>query len=145
MPAAESHLGDAAREWAEVRDHHYAWEDRSGPQRSPFSEYDQLGRKQPRRLAITDYLLMIARIEPERVRRVPVLAVPESGEDDDGPFALVTCPCGGRPIARSALEQCSGCERYYAEVGGGVVFVVYGAMKPPPLLEKNSAPSEVPD
>lgn len=105
-----------------------------GPQQGdPFAEFDLLGRKQPRRLGMPDYLLMVARIEPGRVRRVPAPAVAEEGVDDEGEFSMVTCPCGAHPMVRSALAKCAGCERHYVAIELGVVYVCYGAMTPPPL------------
>lgn len=99
----------------------------------PFAEYDTLDRKQPRRHGIPDYLLMIARIEPARVRRVPSVAIEDEGTDDAGGFAFVNCPCGARPIVRDDLEKCKGCERYYVLVSTGRVYLTYGAMSPPAL------------
>lgn len=111
----------------------FEWEDRPGPTAGPFAAFDDFGRRIPRRLGIADYLLTIARSEPARVRRVPSAAVVEEGDDDDGPFGMVTCPCGGRPIVRSVLEPCVGdCDRYYVRFDGGMVFVAY-AGEPPPL------------
>lgn len=95
----------------------------------PFGEYDLLGRRQPRQLGVPDFLLFVARIDPTRVRRVPDLAVSEEGADDDGAFALVTCPCGARPVVRSRLVCCDGCQRHYVYVGA--VWVAYGDMPVP--------------
>lgn len=100
---------------------------------SPFRQVDGLGRQVPRRLGVETYLLMVARIEPERVRRIPSVAVLEEGEDDDGRFALVSCPCGGHPTVRAALVKCEGCQRFYALMGLGSVWVAYGDMAVPPL------------
>jgi hypothetical protein len=95
--------------------------------------YDLVDRRIPRRLGLPDYLLVVARIEPARVRKVPSRAVVDDGHDDDGAFAFVDCPCGAKPIVRADLGKCSGCERYYVLVGSGSVFLTYGAMTPPPL------------
>lgn len=100
----------------------------------PFAEYDFLGRKQPHRLGLADYLLLIARIDPARVRRVPSTAIAEEGADEIAEFAFVDCPCGARPVVRQTLEQCKGCERWYVLFEQGVVFVTYGEMAPPPLV-----------
>lgn len=101
--------------------------------------YDGLGRRQPRRIfTVPDCLLMVARIEPARVRRVPASAVAEDGADDEGGYSMVTCPCGGHPIARERLARCPGCERYYTHVRPGSVWVTYGAMSPPPLTSGSS-------
>lgn len=97
--------------------------------------YDLCDRQQPRHIGLPDYLLLVARIEPARVRLVPKTAIPEDGHDDDGPFAFVACPCGARPIVRAPLERCPSCERYYCLVFPRV-FVTYGAMAPPPLPDR---------
>ena len=94
--------------------------------------YDLLDRRAPRRLGLADYLLLVARSDPARVRTVPQRAVVDDGHDDDGDFALVACPCGTRPIVRERLERCGGCERFYALIGPKV-FCCYGEMTPPPL------------
>lgn len=100
----------------------------------PFAEYDTLDRKQPRRHGLPDYLLLIARIAPGRVRRVPSSAIEDEGLDDElGDFAFVNCPCGARPVVRDDLEKCNGCERYYVLVERGRVYLTYGAMSPPEL------------
>lgn len=99
--------------------------------------YDLVDRRQPRQLGLPDYLLMVARIQPARVRRVPARAVVDDGHDDDGDFAFVACPCGAKPIARGALAKCSGCERYYVLVAPGHVFLTYGEMTPPPLSDRS--------
>lgn len=98
--------------------------------------YDLVDRRQPRQLGLPDYLLMVARIEPARVRKVPRHAVVDDGQDDDGEFAFVVCPCGAKPIARGSLEKCSGCERRYVLVARSHAFVTYGAMTPPPLVSQ---------
>lgn len=98
---------------------------------SPFIEHDFLGRQVPRRQGIEGYLLFIARISPGRVRSVPARAVLEEGVDDDGPFAMVACPCEARPVVTSRLAKCPGCQRWYVYVEGGRAFVTYGAMTPP--------------
>lgn len=67
----------------------------------------------------------------ERMRQVPARAVVEEGEDDDGPFSLVTCPCGQNPIVRSELSQCEGCERHYLRLERSA-WVLYGDMPVPP-------------
>jgi hypothetical protein len=112
----------------------FDWEDEPARQQSgPFSLFDSLGRKIPRRLGIADYLLTIARSEPARVRRVPSQAVVEEGEDEHGSFSFVTCPCGARPVVRQRLEKCDGCARNYVRFEGGAVFVAYGDGGAPPL------------
>lgn len=100
---------------------------------SPFAEFDLLGRKQPHRLGLPSYLLLIARLDPARVRRVPSSAITEEGQDETGEFSFVGCPCGAHPVAAAEMVKCSGCERYYVEFERGAVYVVYGAMEPPPL------------
>lgn len=99
-----------------------------------FGSVDALDRKIPRRLEIADYLLLIARSEPARVRRVPASAVVEEAAEDETEVAYVTCPCGAHPVARPALEKCVGCERHYVRFEQtGMVFVCYGDMEPPLL------------
>jgi hypothetical protein len=79
------------------------------------------------------YLLVMAHLDPTRVRYVPATAIVEQGENGDvGDYALLQCPCGSRPVVTDGLSQCVGCERYYVTVSA-CVYVVYGAMKPPPL------------
>lgn len=92
--------------------------------------YDLHGRREPRRL---DLNLMLTAIPgfARQFRRVPARAVAEDGEDESGRFALVSCPCGSRPIVRDSLAKCSGCERFYALSASGRVFVTYGEMDPP--------------
>lgn len=97
---------------------------------------DRLGRKQIRRPPLPAYLLIMARIDPTRVREVPQLAIAEDGVDDQGAYALLSCPCGGQPIVREGLEKCVGCERYYTLTAPGCLHVVYGAMEPPPLIRR---------
>lgn len=102
--------------------------------------YDGLGRPQPRRMfTVPGCLMMIARIEPARVRRIPVSAIAEEGVDDNGGFSMVACPCGAKPVAQERLAKCPGCERYYVHVRVGNVYVVYGAMEPPPLPGSSSS------
>lgn len=98
----------------------------------PLTEYDGFGRRQlyrPFRLPF--WLLFIARIEPARVRRVPASAIVEERLDDD--VSLVACPCGAHPVVSSQLAKCGGCERYFARIEVGHIYVAYGAMAPPPL------------
>lgn len=124
----------AREKWLIAEGHRYDFDDRPGREGgSAFAEYDLLGRKQPRVISIPDYLLMVARIDPARVRRVPAAAITEEGLDDQGEFAYVACPCEAHPVVRGELEQCTSCERRYVLVGTGAVFVAYGAMEPPPL------------
>lgn len=93
------------------------------------SEYDAFERKVPRKidlgLAFRAYPALAARF-----RAVPSRAIAEEGVDDEGAFALVTCPCGQNPIARSRIGQCVGCERWYI-TEKGTVLVLYGDMEPP--------------
>lgn len=93
---------------------------------------DLLGRTFGRRLPMTTYIDLMMRSKPERVREVPRAAIEEDGHDDDGPFAMVKCPCGHQPIAHYCIEKCSGCQRYYLTFGPKV-FVIYGDMEPPAL------------
>jgi hypothetical protein len=95
--------------------------------------YDAVGRRVPRQLGLPEYLLLVARIEPARVRRVPARAVVDDGIDDDGEWAFVACPCGAQPVVRRALEKCRACERYYVFISPGFVFLSYGSMTPPEL------------
>jgi hypothetical protein len=92
------------------------------------SEYDALDRKVPKKidlgLAMRAFPALAA-----RMRVVPFRAIAEEGEDDEGAFALVECPCGQRPIARSTLTACGGCERWYLKEGS--VLVLYGDMELP--------------
>lgn len=98
---------------------------------------DRLGRQQPRPLGVGSLLgagiaLMAQRQGDDcsnRVRRVPRKAVVDVGDDDDGAFAFVTCPCGARPIVRGGLTKCPGCERWYTFHVR--VYVVYGDMDVP--------------
>jgi hypothetical protein len=114
-------LGFAVRE---------AQQDRGRDVGGPFAARDAFDRRVPTRLGLHHYLLVVARSDPDRVRPVPAAAVQDENTDDDGAFALVACPCEHKPVVRSRLEKCPGCERYYTLVGNGV-FVVYGAMTPP--------------
>lgn len=99
----------------------------------PFDQFDAIGRKRPQRLTIAHYLLEVARIDPERVRRVPAAAIEEEGVDEIGEFSYVKCPCGMRPVVRPTLEKCTGCDRNYVHIDLGAVYVAYGNMAPPPL------------
>jgi hypothetical protein len=92
------------------------------------SEYDALGRKVPRKIGL-DLALRRFPALVERMREVPARAIAEEGEDDEGAFALVECPCGQKPIARSKLTPCSGCERWYLKETS--VLVLYGDMELP--------------
>lgn len=136
MSAAEGDLTEGVDWLQRWRDAGYGfdWDDLPQVQLGPFGSVDSLGRKIPRRLGIHDYLLTVARSEPARVRRVPAAAVSEEGiDDEEGPYALVTCPCGARPVVRAALAKCTGCDRNYVCIDGGV-FVAYGNMLAPPLV-----------
>lgn len=104
---------------------------------SPFRQVDSLGRQVPRRLGVETYLLMFARMAPERVRRIPSTAILEEGEDEQGRYALVRCPCGGHPTVRARLQQCDGCGRFYVSLALGAVWVAYGDMPVPPLPKPN--------
>lgn len=92
--------------------------------------YDRLGRRLPRRLPMTHFIELAVRSKPDRLREVPRRAVADDGVDDDGHFAMVECPCGGKPIVRYPIEKCGGCERYYVLVAP-TVFVLYGDMALP--------------
>lgn len=116
-------MSDWVTRWREA-------EDTRGQEGGLFATYDAIGRKNPRRLGHADYLLLIARSDPARVRRVPSIAVVEEGEDDQGPFAFITCPCGTRPVARTALAKCGGCDRNYVRFEQGTVFVAYAGEIP---------------
>lgn len=101
--------------------------------------FDRLGRRLPRKLPLTNYVELAMRSKPERVREIPRSAITEDGVDEEGHFAMVTCPCGRHPIARYQIEKCPGCERFYLLVAP-LVFVLYGDMEPPalPVQEGNS-------
>lgn len=134
---------DALDEWTTL-DERPAWVDEPLPadrRHDPFAEFDYLGRKVPHRIPLPAYLLMVARIEPARVRRVPPRAVVENGVDEAGDFALVACSCGHRPVVRAELAKCSACERYYTLIDDGSVYVTYGEMAPPPLPVARTSPS----
>jgi hypothetical protein len=92
------------------------------------SEYDAVGRKIEKkidlRLALRTFPALAA-----RMRVVPSRAIAEEGEDDEGVFALVECPCGQKPIARSTLTACGGCDRWYLKATS--VLVLYGDMELP--------------
>jgi hypothetical protein len=107
--------------------------DRQGPPRyrnphDHIGEYDRLDRKEPLVLDLPHFILHLPGLR-HRTRRVPGRAIAEFGEDDDGEFALIECPCGSRPIVRGTIEKCA-CERYYLLTGRGPI-VVYGEMEPP--------------
>lgn len=106
--------------------------------------YDHLGRKQPARL---DYAMLIQgaarlvghRTVREHIRRVPDRALADTGEDDQGNFALVNCPCGKKPVARPESTKCPGCDRWYVTAGNNPnVYVVYGDMQPPAIPNKEA-------
>lgn len=99
-------------------------------------EHDRLGRKQPRQIPISIYAEIASRSQPDRLREIPRAAIVEDGDDEDGHFAMVRCPCGHRPIARYSIAKCNGCERFYVAVAPSV-FVLYGEMEPP---TRQSAP-----
>lgn len=133
-------MGDGVEEvnwlerWRQAETREFPWRDE--PRETViFGSLDALGRKIPRRLVLADYLLLIARSEPARVRRVPSQAIVEETEDErEAPVSYVQCPCGEHPVVSATLEKCPGCERYYVRLeDGGLVFVVYGEMAPPPL------------
>lgn len=89
---------------------------------------------EPRHLGFYDYARAIPGFA-ERIRRVPAIAVAEVGDDDDGPFAMVACPCDFHPIVRDSIAKCEGCERYYVLVKTGAVLVFYGNMDVPQFKE----------
>jgi len=124
MPTAARLLGPLRR---------WGW-NRPRPVGGPFTDHDTLGRQVPTHIGIGHYLLTIARSEPGRVREVPNSAIQETGEDES-PYAMVSCPCGAHPVVRATLAPCAGadCERWYLFLDARRVFVVYGAMEPPPL------------
>lgn len=92
-------------------------------------EYDRLDRRDPALPTVPLFVLAIPGFK-QRTRLVPDSAVAEYGEDDDGEFALLDCPCGSKPVVRRRLERCQCCERYYM-LGRGRPLVFYGAMTPP--------------
>lgn len=107
------------------------WVDRPRDVDGPFTERDAFDRKIPRQLHLGDYLLLIARASPGRVRPVPSRAIAEERLDDaDEPVTLVACPCGHRPVVTTTVTRCHGCERYYVLIDSRT-FVIYGAMEPP--------------
>jgi hypothetical protein len=125
---------DPAQRWVDAQQQPPPWEDVAGRQAGGlFTARDHLGRKVPRRLGIADYLMVVARSEPARARRVPASAIVEEGCDDDGEFTLLACPCGAQPIVRSALAKCLGCERWFVQIQQGRLYVAYGAVAAPPL------------
>jgi hypothetical protein len=88
--------------------------------------YDRIGRKEPAVMGLAHYLLYIPGLA-DRTRFVPRAAIDEVGEDEEGDFVLVECPCGARHVCRAPLVKCSGCERHYALIGNRPL-VAYGAM-----------------
>lgn len=105
------------------------------------SLYDRLDRKDPGRPTFAHYALWMPGLL-HRMRPVPARAVDEYASDDDGDFALISCPCGAKPIARAPIEKCPGCERYYTILGGKRAIVIYGAMTVPgaePIAEPAEA------
>lgn len=101
-------------------------------------EYDALRRQLPRRVDFNLILRAIGACRDEhgqcfadRIRAVPALAVAESGSDDDGAYALVSCPCGAKRVVRASPVKCSGCERYFVLSASGAAFVLYGDMDVP--------------
>jgi hypothetical protein len=122
MPTAARLLG-SLRRWGRQR---------ARPVGGPFTDRDSFGRQLPTHIGIGHYLLTIARSDPARVRLVPAGGIVEEGVDEES-YALVACPCGARPVVRERLLKCEGCERWYCYVDGHRLFVVYGAMSPPPL------------
>lgn len=94
------------------------------------SDFDRLDRKDLRPLRVAHFALFVPSMA-RRFRHVPMRGVAEYAEDDDGPFALIECPCGAKPIARAQIEQCPDCERYYTILDGKRALVFYGAMTPP--------------
>lgn len=97
--------------------------------------HDRIGRKQLRRLPLTLYIELMVRSNSDRLRKVPRSAIEEDGADDDGPFAMVRCPCGRQPIARYSIDKCVGCSRSYVLVMP-TVFVMYGAGMDPPSTDR---------
>jgi hypothetical protein len=93
------------------------------------NEYDALDRKVPRKIDLGLALRAFPALAA-RMRVVPSRAIAEEGEDDEGPFALIECPCGQRPIVRSNITPCGGCERWYLKDES--VLVLYGDMELPP-------------
>lgn len=99
--------------------------------RDPLSSYDLLGRKQFTRSSIWWLLRWIPGLA-DRVAVVPPGAIPEQGTDENGTYCFIECPCGAKPVARTATEKCAGCERYYVvSPDGGRVVVLYGDMQIP--------------
>ena len=83
-----------------------------------------------RRFGIHRLLLVVARSDPNRVRRVPAEVLTAEGYDEQGGWATLACPCGAEVTARAELAKCA-CERWYTLVGPGAVFVAYGDMPAP--------------
>lgn len=96
------------------------------PHGSPLAKRDHLGRKQPHRLSLADFIVAIPGMAG-RTRRVPAAAILELTETEETATALLRCPCGAQPIATPEAVKCSGCERYYVVLGDSVL-VIYGAM-----------------
>lgn len=119
-------VGDA------FRDNHQVGQQLADRFRNPHdhtAEYDRLDRKEGHWVGFPHYLLHVDLLK-RRTRKVPLRAVAEYGEDEDGEFALIECPCGAKPIAKTDIEKCPGCERYYLLTGKGPL-VLYGDMEPP--------------
>jgi hypothetical protein len=113
------------------RDNHQHGRESAERFRNPHDhtgEYDRLDRKEPVVMDNAHYMLYLPGLK-QRTRRVPGRAV-EFGEDDEGDYAFIECPCGAKPIARAGIEKCPGCERRYLLTGKGPL-VVYGDMEPP--------------
>jgi hypothetical protein len=109
--------------------------------RNPIRPRDQLDRQIPRRFSIATLLAATGGAAQRRVRRVPAAAVAEDGEDEEGVYAFITCPCRHRPVARVSLSKCDGCERWYFLLGTSQVYVIYGDMRLPPLRGSPAATS----
>lgn len=87
----------------------------------PAFQYDAAGRKQPRRLDFLTFVRAAPQLA-ERVRKVPAHAIDDSVEDG----AMVTCPCGGKPVVPDTLIRCPGdCGRWYVWWRSRWVYVAY--------------------
>lgn len=92
------------------------------------SEYDHHGKVEKKidlGLAFRTYPALVA-----RMREIPARAVTEEGDDDDGAYSMIVCPCGQKPIVRPELRKCEGCERWYLRFERAA-WVLYGDMDVP--------------
>lgn len=92
--------------------------------RDPYAEYDLLGRKQPHKMRISNFVRAIPHLASYFTGQVPATSVtqPEAFESRQAGVAVVQCPCGASTeVPHDSAVNCSGeCSRMFWNFAGRV-------------------------